>query len=138
MTGMQIENQGGSGSLGSHWERVVIENEIMTASAVNEGSILTKFTAAILRDTGYWDEVNDNVTSPTWWGKNAGCSFLTYDCTTSTAFPEFTTSGTLGCTFWSDGYGPASLETFSDKCAYIRAYSNVLCEDADAASDTYN
>ncbi|KRX08706.1 hypothetical protein PPERSA_08017 [Pseudocohnilembus persalinus] len=30
--GMLLENQGGSGSAGSHWERTILQNEFMTAS----------------------------------------------------------------------------------------------------------
>lgn len=110
----------------------------MTASASNEGLNLTVFTAALLRDTGYWDEVNDNLTDPIWWGKNNGCSFLEYDCTTGTAFEEFKPNGTTGCSFWADGFGAASSETFSDNCNYIRPYSNYQCEDPEAAAANAN
>lgn len=75
LTGMQLENQGGAGSLGSHWERTIIESEVMTSSAIFEGSNLTYFTAALLKDTGYWDDVNENLTDPIYWGKNKGCNF---------------------------------------------------------------
>lgn len=33
LTGMLLENQGGGGSLGSHWERTILNNEIMNAIA---------------------------------------------------------------------------------------------------------
>jgi len=45
----------------SHWERTIIENEIMTASQVIEGSQLTIFTVAALKDTGFWADVNENL-----------------------------------------------------------------------------
>jgi hypothetical protein len=35
MTGMLVENQGSIGSLGSHWERTILNNEIMNAIASN-------------------------------------------------------------------------------------------------------
>jgi len=47
----------------------------MTASAVNEGSNLTFFTVALLKDTGYWGDVNENLTDPIYWGKGKGCNF---------------------------------------------------------------
>lgn len=37
-------------------------SEIMTPLAVTEGSNLTIFTVALLKDTGFWDEVNENLT----------------------------------------------------------------------------
>ena len=47
----------------------------MTASAVNEGSNLTFFTVALLKDTGYWGDVNENLADPIYWGKGKGCNF---------------------------------------------------------------
>jgi len=47
----------------------------MTASAVIEGSHLTFFTVALLKDTGYWGDVNENLTDPIYWGKGKGCNF---------------------------------------------------------------
>lgn len=35
LTGMLIENQGGAGSLGSHWEKTILMNEVMNAIASN-------------------------------------------------------------------------------------------------------
>jgi len=32
MEGLELENQGGTGSAGSHWERSILHNELMTAS----------------------------------------------------------------------------------------------------------
>ena len=32
LTGMRLEDEGESESLGSHWERIILENEYMTAS----------------------------------------------------------------------------------------------------------
>ncbi len=48
----------------------------MTATAINEGSNLTIFTVALLKDTGFWDDVNENLTDPIYWGKNKGCDFV--------------------------------------------------------------
>lgn len=31
--GMQLENEGGGGSLGSHWERIIAYNEMMSSAA---------------------------------------------------------------------------------------------------------
>lgn len=76
----------------------------MTASAVNEGSNLTVLTVALLKDTGYWDDVNENLTDPIYWGKGKGCNFVTQACQASGSFEEFTTvSSPGGCTFWNDG-----------------------------------
>lgn len=48
-----MENQGGLGSMNSHWERRLFYNEIMTASSINGGLILSIFTFKLLEDSGY-------------------------------------------------------------------------------------
>jgi proprotein convertase subtilisin/kexin type 5 len=54
LTGMLIENQGGGGSLGSHWERTILNNEIMNAIASNTDAFYSKFTFALLKDTNWY------------------------------------------------------------------------------------
>lgn len=44
---MELEDNGGSGSKGAHFERVGIANEVMTASEI-PNSALSKFTLAVL------------------------------------------------------------------------------------------
>jgi hypothetical protein len=110
----------------------------MTSSTVSEGSVLSVLTASLLKDTGYWDEVNENLTDPIWWGKNGGCSFLTFDCNALSVYDEFKPSGFSGCSFLADGFGKSSSEAYSDSCSYIRPYSSFMCEDADAANDPLN
>jgi hypothetical protein len=39
-----MENQGGYGTEGSHWERVLLYNEIMTGSDMVQNFVLTDFT----------------------------------------------------------------------------------------------
>ena len=43
-----MENQGGSGSIGSHWERTILNNEIMNAVNSNADAYYSKFTFALL------------------------------------------------------------------------------------------
>lgn len=73
---MYLENQGGGGSMGSHWERDLLGNEFMTAS-INYGTYtISEFTAALLLDSGYYAEINSNLLMPVYWGKNKGCDFF--------------------------------------------------------------
>ncbi len=53
VSGVELENQGGGGSAGSHWERVLLFNEIMTASSF-EFSSYSEFTMALMADTGWY------------------------------------------------------------------------------------
>jgi len=155
LKGAYLENQGGSGSVGSHFERRVFGNEYMTASAINDARI-TEFTLAFLEGTG-WYTVNYSMAEPFFWGKNKGCAFVNGLCVDKTTFKanfdEFcsplaskactfhgraggycgTTSPTVSSTlepdmnYWNNN--TAMPDTFADNCPYIRPYSNIDCED---------
>jgi len=53
LRGVEVENDGGSGSKGSHWERTVLHNEFMTASDMKNAAF-SKFTLALLEDSGWY------------------------------------------------------------------------------------
>lgn len=53
-----MEDEGGSGSKGSHWERTVLGNEGMTASSM-AGSVFSPFTFAAFETSG-WYKVDYN------------------------------------------------------------------------------
>ena len=71
----------------------MIQSEVMTASSIAEGSNLTFFTIALLKDTGFYDDVNENLTDPIYWGKNKGCDFVTNACKSKTKYEEFAEYG---------------------------------------------
>lgn len=100
---MQLENSGGGGSLGSHWERVQIENEFMTASAIPHDAVITNFTWTLLEDTGWYKPTYEYV-EKIFWGKGQGCNFWS-QCATS--FREFTSQST-DCNFLYTGKGAYS------------------------------
>jgi len=66
ISGMELENQGGSGSLGAHWERTILHNEYMTASSIKDAAV-SKFTMALLEDSG-WYNVDYNQCEPFFFG----------------------------------------------------------------------
>lgn len=88
MTGMRLEDGGGSGSAGSHWEKTFVDNEYMGASASAE-MYVSKLTLSLFHDMGYFipDYSYGRDLS---FGKNMGCSFLE-DCssTSPTTFPDY-------------------------------------------------
>jgi len=58
-----IENEGGSGTGGSHWEELFFSYELMTGVTVYY-SIFSKVTLAYLADMGIYELVNDIDNSP--------------------------------------------------------------------------
>lgn len=51
----RVENQGGSGTAGSHWKEAVYDNELMTGYVEGDGirNIMSRVTLGALRDIGY-------------------------------------------------------------------------------------
>ena len=71
---MPLEDYGGSGTAGSHWDRSVVYNEYMTGWSTRD-SIFSNLTLALFQDTG-WYIPNWEVGETLLFGKNAGCNFL--------------------------------------------------------------
>jgi len=154
LEGAYLENQGASGSAGSHFERRVFFNEFMTASSISD-SVISEFTLALLEGSG-WYVVDYTNIEPFSWGKGKGCNFLKSPCMSGStpSFPEF--CGTLeaeGCTYTSravaicgttnskdtdssldssmDYWGNKTvmLDSFGDNCPYFLGYPNLDCEN---------
>lgn len=49
----QMEDQMGGGTAGSHLERSIFYNELMTGALMTGNSLLSEFTFGLLEDTGY-------------------------------------------------------------------------------------
>lgn len=75
---VDLENEGEAGSAGSHFEKTLLGNEIMTADTSGY-SVLSAFSLALLEDSG-WYEVNFDGSESLGFGKNAGCPFLAENC----------------------------------------------------------
>lgn len=64
----EIEDGGGGGTAGSHWEKRVFNNEYMTGSDV-EWSVFSPLTLAYFADSG-WFQIDDSKAQALIWGKN--------------------------------------------------------------------
>ena len=80
VAGAPLENQGDGGNIDSHWENTTILNELMRPLVSNTQAILSGFTAALLRDTGFYKSINENLIEESFYGKGEGCEFLTGKC----------------------------------------------------------
>lgn len=82
LDGIEVENQGGSGSWGSHWEKRIIGNEYMSAVANDVSSPVSAITLALFEDMGFWD-VNYAKADDFPHMQNAGCDTVTKQCLTN-------------------------------------------------------
>jgi hypothetical protein len=77
--GVELEDQGGTGSSGSHWEQRILLGEYMGAVIYQEEMVISEFTLAALEDSG-WYKVNYYTGGLMRFGKNKGCKFLEENC----------------------------------------------------------
>lgn len=78
LLGPELEDEGGEFSGGSHWDRRIAFEELLTASTGNK---LSRLTLAFFDDTGFYS-VNYSAAEYTSFGRGAGCSFVTDRCDT--------------------------------------------------------
>ena len=81
LEGVELENQGGEGSAGSHWEARVMLGDYMISTEYQEIEI-SDITLALFEDSG-WYEVNYYTGGLFRFGKGLGCKFLNSTCVTS-------------------------------------------------------
>ena len=153
LIGPEIEDEGGSGSAGSHFDRRVLKDELMAASA---GNLLSVFVLAFMEDLGHY-EVNYAAADNYTFGAGAGCGFVTSKCNTEAGgagtwwcFEE--DSAYTACTLDMKAVGFCSIDTltssvasyfqyfpddpfkcgpqFADCCPWIVAYDNRQCDDS--------
>jgi len=150
-----LEEFGGSGTAGAHWEQRVIGDEFM-GGYINPVMPISVLTLAFLEDMG-WYKANFSAAEYWGWGKDQGCSFVSgrceavwpnnadYWCTSSTTSPRCSADrrGKGVCTVSKYTSAlPAYYQHFSDPtrgggsgsealdyCPSTQIYSNRYCED---------
>eukprot|EP01107_Rhizomastix_libera_P000018 TRINITY_DN10037_c0_g1_i1.p1 TRINITY_DN10037_c0_g1~~TRINITY_DN10037_c0_g1_i1.p1 ORF type:complete len:653 (+),score=114.53 TRINITY_DN10037_c0_g1_i1:35-1960(+) len=136
---VEIENDGGSGTAGSHFEKRTFINEIMVGSS-SQLPQYSKFTLAVLEETG-WYQADYSYADPFGFGYHKGCDFVMKTCSKATWGSIFcTTNGALSCT--PDRSGPGSCvnedgkgsDTLADDCPYYLNIANTACTQSHSSS----
>jgi leishmanolysin len=78
LEGVQLEDQGGDGTAGAHWESRTMLSDYMVGQAYVENT-LSEITLALFEDSG-WYKVNYYTGGLFRFGKNQGCGFLNSNC----------------------------------------------------------
>ncbi|KAJ0085565.1 hypothetical protein Patl1_09091 [Pistacia atlantica] len=152
-TGLELEDGGGRGTSGSHWEKRLLMNEIMTGS-VDTRSVVSKMTLALLEDSG-WYQANYSMADRLDWGRNQGTDFVTSSCNFWKGAYHCNTTQLSGCTYnrEAEGYCPilnysgdlpqwaryfpqankGGQSSLADYCTYFVAYSDGSCTDTNSA-----
>ena len=78
LKGVELEDQGGNGSAGSHWEARIMLGDYMISTDYPE-LVVSDITLAVFEDSG-WYEVNYFTGGLFKTGKGEGCNFLQKTC----------------------------------------------------------
>ncbi|XP_068602104.1 leishmanolysin-like peptidase [Brachionichthys hirsutus] len=78
LEGMELENQGGTGTELNHWEKRLLENEAMTGSHT-QNRVFSRLTLALMEDSG-WYRANYSLAQKLDWGRGLGCDFVMKSC----------------------------------------------------------
>lgn len=128
LTGAPLENGGGSGSAGSHWDQQFFYTETMCPQQASNRQAFSRFSFAALKDSG-WYQVNDNDADPFTFGVKAGCSFFNNPSVSPNCggFPDWycTVAGT-SCSYDGRTAGGCGGANSYNPCNIVQGYSNVL------------
>lgn len=128
--GIQLEDQGGEGTIGAHWESRYMLGDYMISSDYTE-IVISEITLALFEDSGFY-QVNYYTGGLFRFGKNQGCAFLEESCINNqykTQFPnEF-------C--FQQGKNFCGSSHISKGVCFIKRYQNELEELYQYFSDDY-
>lgn len=108
LPGAAVEDAGGEGSAGAHWEKVYFGGEYMVSNSVIN-PVISGLTIALLEDSGWYKfrkgerqdtQSNDGKvvsTEPYYWLKGYGCGVYVENCPKSSN--SCTKTGTAGCSY---------------------------------------
>jgi len=136
LAGAFMEDDGGSGTAGSHFERRHFLYEVMT-SGVIQGLRISEFSLALLEGSG-WYMPNYTYADPYYVGMGQGCGFLNTSCSSNAIFnyEEFCeASGTRVCGHVGVAGGVCSSDSRSDGCQYSIPVIEFHCEDPNAVDN---
>ena len=80
--GVELEEHGGDGTVGSHWEARILKGDYMNGFADYDEEVISEFTLALLEDTGYY-KPNYYTGGLMRYGKGKGCDFVKKKCVIS-------------------------------------------------------
>jgi len=136
LPGAFMENDGGSGSAASHFERKLFFYETMSSGDIF-GRRISQFSLALLEGSG-WYVPDYSYAEPYFFGQGSGCGFVYDQCSSySTRFPlDFCADNNRGCAPQGRGGGYCQGESNSDNCQFYVPDEDYDCENPDAADNT--
>jgi len=128
--GALLENNGGSATASSHFERRFFLYDLMTSGLI-DGHRISEFSLALLEGSG-WYQPDYSYAEPYWFGQGQGCEFLTGNCASSTfQFEEFCKGSERGCGAFGRAGGKCQSDSLSDGCRFYYPFEENDCDNPD-------
>ncbi|EGR32691.1 leishmanolysin family protein, putative [Ichthyophthirius multifiliis] len=133
LPGMPLQNLGNQSSKNSHWENTIIQNEYMNASVSMTQAYFSGFTTNLLRDTGFYAQIDESMEEQMFYGKGKGCEHVLSQCRTSTReFCDPKTDEKL-CDFYHNGLATCTTSQFNDPgCNNLYTKPEYKCWDVNS------
>lgn len=123
LTRVPLENEGGASSATSHFEKLVLGNELMTAQ-LSAASVVSPFTLQLLADSG-WYSVEFGKAESLGWGQGRGCDFAKGSVADSAEVCRVMDQA--ACTVDRTGMSICGLSVFSDGFMVRNFFKDGLC-----------
>ena len=125
ITGVPLENGGGSGTSGAHWDKFIMGNDMMNPSDyfnVHNSGI----NFVLMDDLGYYQSDISRAEYLAW-GNNAGCNIFTGTCANN---PNSCTAGALLCSPDHYSTGQCKTDELTENCAVFHEVTYGDCRIA--------
>ena len=122
LEGVPLENRGTAGTAGSHWDKFIVGNDVMGPSSYYN-HVISGLNFALLNDTGYYAEINEDQVEHLVYGENAGCKILSGKCEDN----PMTRTGNLICSPDHYSLGYSINNQFMEGCSFFREFRNGDC-----------
>lgn len=126
IVGIPLENNGQTGTAGSHWEKTWFPDEYMNPTIENPG-IISYFTFKVLEASGWYTFEAGSAQNYTW-GRNEGCSYFKFCPANELEYcpAELLNKNTCYSNFKSKAYC-SPMADFIGVCRLTRAIPATIC-----------
>jgi len=131
LIGAPLENGGGDGTTNSHWESQHLNFEYMIGTQATSQVYVSKFTLALLEDSGWYRVDHDYVGDVYSFGQNSDCDFFN-DNAVCNNWPQWycASPGVEGCTADNTGIAYCSDSTSNVfYCDFFSPYASIAGVD---------
>lgn len=106
LTGLPLEDGGGQGTAGSHWEKLIFSEDVMNPT-IEYPAKISPFTVEVIKASGWYTVVGDMSTNYNW-GYKSGCVWSSFTQNTPNVCPTTFEYCPAGSSFTANVCSPDS------------------------------